>query len=127
MAEKVSWSYAVQVLGGPTVTGTGTLFPDSYIKLNIVVPKKKSLDVEVQPGGGSGLLFLAIQPAKPSADLSYTAGTDTFLLDGPHLLIGAGAVSLLAGAVGTLKFENKSDFDAEISILAGRDATPTPP
>ncbi len=125
MAEKLAWSYTVQALGGPTVTGTGNMLVDSYVKLSVVVPKKKTLDVEVQPGAGSGLQFLLIQPLKPSADLSYKAGADTVLLDGPHVLIGTGAVNLLAGSVGKLTFDNKADVDAEISILAGRDATPS--
>ena len=127
MPEKLSWSYSVQALGGPTVSGTGNMQVDSYLKLSVVVPKKKKLDVEIQPGGGSGLQVLLIQPLKPSSELSYKAGTETVVLDGPHLLIGSGAVSLLAATVGTLTFDNKADVDAEISILAGRDATPTPP
>ena len=48
----------------------------------------------------------------------------TIPLDGPHVLIGAGAVALLAATVGTLEFTNGTAEDAEISILAGRDATP---
>jgi hypothetical protein len=127
MAEKLAFSYSVQAVGGPTVAGGGTMLVDSYAKLNVVVPKKKTLEVEVQPGAGSGLQILLIQPTKPSAELSYKSGSDSFVLDGPHLLIGSGAVSLLAASVGKLTFDNKSDTDAEISILAGRDATPTPP
>ncbi|MGH2690313.1 MAG: hypothetical protein ACRDKW_16125 [Actinomycetota bacterium] len=124
MPEKLAWTYSVQALAGPTVTGSGNMLVDSYVKLNVVVPNKKKLDVEIQPGTGSGLQILLIQPAKPSADLSYTAGSDTIVLDGPHVLIGSGAVSLLAASVGKLTFDNKADVDAEISILAGRDATP---
>jgi hypothetical protein len=40
------------------------------------------------------------------------------------VLIGAGAVSLLAAMVGTLSFDNGTDEDAAIDILAGRDSTP---
>ena len=39
-------------------------------------------------------------------------------------MIGAGAVGMLGNAVGTLKFENKTAQDADITIIAGRDATP---
>jgi hypothetical protein len=125
--EKLAWSYTVQALGGPTVAGSGNMLVDSYVKLSVVVPKKKTLDVEIQPGTGSGLQILLIQPVKPSPDLSYKTGSETILLDGPHVLIGSGAVNLLAASVGKLTFGNQADVDAEISILAGRDATPTPP
>ncbi len=124
MAEKIGWTYSVQALGGPSVTGSGSMLVDSYVKLSVVVPKQKTLDVEIQPGAGSSLQILLIQPVTPSPDLSYKSGADTVVLDGPHVLIGSGAVNLLAVSVGKLTFDNKSDVDAGISILAGRDATP---
>lgn len=127
MSETLNWSYTVQVTGGPTVAGSGTLAIEAYVKLNVSVPKNKSLDVEILPGTGGTVQLLVITPAVPSSGLSYKVGPDNVVLDGPHVLIGAGAVSLLAASLGTLKFKNDTTADAEISILAGRDATPTPP
>jgi hypothetical protein len=124
MAERVTWSYAVQVAGGPTLAGSGAMEVEAYVKLSVVVPASGSLDVEVLPGGGGSVQLLVISPASPSADLSYDVGGETVALDGPHVLIGAGAVGLLAATVGTLEFSNGGAEDAEISILAGRDATP---
>lgn len=47
MAETLNWSYAVQVSDGPTVAGSGELSVEGYVKLNVSVPKNKSLDVEI--------------------------------------------------------------------------------
>ena len=127
MSETLSWNYTVQVAGGPTVAGSGSLVVEAYVKLNVTVPKNKSLDVEVLPGTGGTVQILVIRPTVPSDKLSYKIGADTVVLDGPQILVGAGAVSLLAASLGTLTFKNDTTADAEISILAGRDATPNPP
>jgi len=127
VSETVSWNYTVQVAGGPTVAGSGTLVVEAYVKLNVTVPKNKSLEVEILPGTGGKVQVLVIRPTVPSDKLSYEVGVDTVVLDGPHILVGVGAVSLLAASLGTLKFKNDTTADAEISILAGRDATPSPP
>jgi hypothetical protein len=124
MAETLKWTYAVQVSGGPTLARNGAIEVDAYVKLNVTVPAGGTQDVEILPGTGGNVQVLVISPAAPSTDLTYQVdGVDT-PLDGPHVLIGAGAVGLLAATVGTLQFTNNTPEDAEISILAGRDATP---
>lgn len=124
MPEKLNWSYAAQVVGGPTVSGSGAMEIEAYEKLTVTVPANGTLDVEILPGGGGSLQLLVMNPATPSEDLSYAIGSEYVVLDGPHVLIGAGAVGLLASTIGKLKFKNDSTADVEISILAGRDATP---
>src|SRR5262245_65611124 len=95
MPEKLNWSYVAQVVGGPIVAANGTLDVEAYLKLTVTVPAGGSLDVEVLPGGGGSVQLLVINPATPSEDLTYTVGTEEVVLDGPHVLIGAGAVGLL--------------------------------
>ncbi len=124
MPEKLNWSYVAQVVGGPTLAANGALDVEAYLKLTVTVPAGGSLEVEVLPGGGGSVQLLVINPAVPSEDLTYTVGTEEVVLDGPHVLIGAGAVGLLAATVGTLTFLNAGAEDAEVAILAGRDATP---
>ena len=124
MPELLKWSCSVQAVRGPTISGNGILEVDAYLKLNVTVPAAGTLNVEVLPDGGGSVQLLVINPAKPSGELTYLVGADKVPLDGPHVLLGAGAVSLLAGTIGTLQFENAGAEDAEISILAGRDATP---
>ena len=122
--EKLSWSFATQALGGPTIAGSGDIEVEAYVKLTVTIKKGATQDVEVFPGTGGSAQIVIIAPTTPSDQLTYEIGTDKVPLDGPHVMIGTGAVSRLGTKVGTLKFENKSAEDAEVSILAGRDATP---
>ncbi|MBN8452714.1 hypothetical protein [Accumulibacter sp.] len=124
MTEQVNWSYAVQVSGGPTLVGAGMRPVDGYVKLSLTVPAHGTQSIEVMPGAGGAVQVLVIAPAKPSDKLTYQLDGNDVPLDGPHVLIGAGAVSLLAAMVGTLSFDNGTDEDAAIDILAGRDSTP---
>jgi hypothetical protein len=59
--------------------------------------------------------------------LSYKVSTttaDEITLDGPHVLIGSGAVALLVNTPDKFLFANTEATDAKISILVARDATP---
>ena len=99
MAEKISWNYVAKALNGPILSGQGELVPSGTVSL------------------------LVINPAVPDVDLSYDVGGNAVALDGPHVLFGTGAVSLLGG-VTNLSFTNNTGADATIEILLGRDATP---
>jgi hypothetical protein len=124
MPEKLSWTFAARVLGGPTVAGSGELDVDAYVKVAVTIKKNTTQDVEVFPGAGGSAQLVVISPAKPDPKLTYNVGGNDVPLDGPHVLIGSGAVRMLGQAIGTLKFKNQTQEDAQLSIIAGRDATP---
>lgn len=124
MPEKLSWTFAARVLGGPTLTRNGDVEVEAYVKVRVTIKKNSSQDVEIFPGAGGSAQLVVISPADPSNKLTYEVGGNKVPLDGPHILIGSGAVGMLGAKVGTLKFENKAAADAEIEIIAGRDATP---
>ena len=125
MPEKLNWTFAARVLGGPTIADSGEVEIEAYVKLAVTVKKGTTQDVEIFPGDGGSASVVVINPVEPSDKLTYEVGPDKVPLDGPHVLIGAGAVGMLGNKVGTLKFENGTAHDAEVSILAGRtDATP---
>lgn len=121
MAEKIGWNYVVQALNGPTLSGQGVLEIDAYDKIEVTIIVGATQQVNLVPSGNVSLLV--INPAVPDVDLSYDIGGNAIALDGPHVLIGTGAVSLLGGA-SNLSFTNNTDADATIEILLGRDATP---
>jgi len=121
MAEKINWNFVIQALNGPTVSGAGTLEMDAYDKIEVTITVGATQQVNLVPSGTVSLLI--INPVVPDAGLSYDVGGNTVALDGPHVLIGAGAVSLLGGAT-DLSFTNNTAADATIEILLGRDATP---
>ena len=86
------------------------------------------LEVNIQPAGAGLAQFLSITSSAYDSTITYkvnsAASTDVLPLDGPHLLIGAGAVSLLDEEPTALFFSNSSGADVTIDILVGRDATP---
>ena len=124
MAEKLSWTFAARVLGGPTIARSGDVEVEAYVKLAVTIKKNTSQDVEIFPGAGGSAQLVIISPAVPSDKLTYELGGNKVALDGPLILIGSGAVAMLGAKVGTLKFENKTAQDADIEIIGGRDATP---
>jgi hypothetical protein len=126
MPEKLSWTFAARVVGGPTISRSGDVEVEAYVKLRVTIKKGVTQDVEIFPGAGGSAQLVVITPAVPSDKLTYEVGSPATKvpLDGPHILIGSGAVGMLGTKVGTLKFDNKTAQDAEIEIIAGRDATP---
>ena len=129
MPEKLKWSFAVQVAGGPTIAHSGEMEVDAYVKLAVSIPPGREQPVEIFPGDGVSAQVFVISPTKPSESLTCTVGegTEPVKLDGPHILIGAGAVGLFAAEIGTVTFLNDTAEEANVSILVGRDATPPPP
>lgn len=122
MAEKISWNYVAQALNGPSLSGQGEVVVDAYDKIAVTIPAGVTQEIDLVPNGTVSLLV--INPAVPDIDLSYDVGGNAVALDGPHVLIGTGAVSLLLAARRNLSFTNNTAADATIEILLGRDATP---
>jgi hypothetical protein len=129
MSEKISWSFKAQVSSGPSASLSGEVTADAYDKIDVTIPASTTMSspvtVEVQPG--TGVTFLLIT-AVSYEGLSYKVGTGSgateITLDGPHILIGSGAVSLLVNTPDKFLFANTETTDAKVSILVGRDATP---
>lgn len=130
MSETITYSLTVQVVGGPKVSASGTLTPEAYDKIGLTVAKGDSdKEVNLQPDGADLAELLFIKASSYETPLTYTvnaknAATPKHKLDGPHVLIGAGAVSLLDAAPTKLFFTNGGDADVTVDILVGRDATP---
>jgi hypothetical protein len=122
MSETIKWNFVTQVLHGPSVSAAASIDGvDAYDKFDINLADTATQQVDLMPGGATSLLV--INPRPPHAAISYELGGNPVAMDGPHLLIGPGAVSLLGG-VTSLTFTNNSGADAVIEILVGRDSTP---
>ena len=123
MPEKINWTLNVQVVGGPKVSASDTLDVEAYDKIEAVIPAGGSATIDVQPGTGAQFLLIT---AGSYADMTYevdSSGT-TVTLDGPHVLIGSGAVGLLGSTQNQFEFSNAGGEDVTVDILVGRDATP---
>jgi len=123
MPEKINWTLNVQVVGGPKISASDTLEVEAYDKIEAVIPTGGSATVNVQPGTGAQFLLIT---ASSYANMTYEvdASGTTVTLDGPHVLIGAGAVGLLGSTQNKFKFSNGGSEDVTVDILVGRDATP---
>lgn len=122
MSETIKWNFVTQVLNGPSISGADRIDGvDAYDKFAITLEDGVTQTVNLTPGGTTSLLV--INPKAPHASLTYELDGNPVALDGPHVLIGTGAVGLLGGAT-SLDFTNNSGDEATIEILIGRDSTP---
>ena len=122
MAEKVSWTFAGRVLGGPTVARCGDLEVEAYVKLAVTIkknPARTSRFFPVPAGGPSS--WSSVQRRRAKADVRGGGEEGPARRPAHHDRHRCGG--MLGNAVGTLKFENKTAQDADITIIAGRDAT----
>lgn len=126
MPESIAWSTSFAVLLGPRVVQSGALAVDAYDKLSVHLDAgAAAVDVDVQPAATAGdvqLLVIAADSYDAGVTYSADAGATSAVLDGLLVLIGAGAVSLLADPPQTLQFANPSGDPVSVDILVGRSA-----
>jgi len=136
-AIKVNWSFNLAIEAGPRLsTSNPPIEVTGYDFVRGLIPKgtttAKEVVLEVQPtagisGAGAKVVFLAILGEKfDSLSYATAAGSATKTkLDGPQILLGEGAVSLLGSSAPTkLYFENSSATDdLQVEIIVGRKAS----
>jgi hypothetical protein len=124
MPETINWSINFDAVLGPRIAEAGTQTVGAYDKISFHLDSAATdVDVDVQPSTTAGdVQLLVITASSYEAAVTYSpdGGTTPFTLDGPVVLIGAGAVSLLAGAPQTLRFANPDTDPVDIEILVGR-------
>lgn len=130
MATGINWAFTAQIKGGPSLQISGSVAVEGYEQIEVKVGDGLSKKVSVQPSDGGNFLLIY---ASTYDSITYEVldGADAAVgtpskktLDGPHILIGEGAVGLLETAEHTIRFKNESGAEATIYILLGRDATP---
>lgn len=129
MAEIMATTNVV-VPNGPNVALASKLSVEAYDAVEVTVKgNTPKFEVDLPPGGKDRVQFLLITADSFSEQLSYVlddaTGAPVFLLDGPHLLTGKGAVAYFyEQSPKKLIFSNQNAYDAKVQILVGRDATP---
>jgi hypothetical protein len=128
MPETINWSFSVAAGKGPRVYGSDAVEVDAYDKVSkVLAAGDKNIDVQLQPAKAAGKVHVLVIAASTfDAGLKFSAddGTTDFSLDGPVVLIGSGAVALLAQAPQTLRLSNNTASDVTVDILVGRDSAP---
>jgi hypothetical protein len=126
MAEKITWSASVVISSGPRVSVSDSLQVEAYDKVTITVEStNENVEVELQPGAADKVMFFMIKSSLYHEKLTYTVegSTKDLALDAPHLLVGAGAISLLDTDPTKLTLRNDSGDPATIEVIVGRSAT----
>lgn len=133
MPVKVGWLVNVQIPEGPKLPAAGNVMVDAYDVVRVEVPAgAEAMEVELQPGALSAVKLLMLHSSAFSADLSYSVNAaeataaNRYALDGPHVLVGSGALAMLGAAPESLFIYNNGADPVAMTILVGRDATPTP-
>ncbi len=127
MAETIKYSLSFQVVGGISLPISSEMAVDAYEKIQVAVPAGATdMTINLQPDGAHLAEFLLIKSSAYGDSLTYKVNTSTtsIVLNGPHVFIGNGAVSILNSSPTKLLFSNALTGDVTIDILLGRDATP---
>ncbi len=128
MTETIALSATITVPNGPRIQLNRSLPLDAYDKLDVKI-SAGDVDKEVvlQPGTAGQVYFIAVVSDQYGDTLTYKVNDKTstgiYKLDGPHLLVGVGAVGMLDPAPDSLFISNAMASEAEIQILVGRKAT----
>ncbi len=128
MAINVNWKFQAAVQGGPTLAmDQPPISVAAYDVIQATIPATtSSFIVHVQPAGTAGdVIFFALSSSKYDPGLTYkvNAVATSHTFDGPLLLIGSGAMSLLdAMPPQMLTLDNSLASPVDIQILVGRKA-----
>ena len=128
MPEIINWSFSIEAVDGPRVSGSDAMVVDAYDKVSVVLTAGvTNMDVQIQPANvADRVQLLVIRASAFDAAITFSAdnGTTHFPLDGPVVLIGGGVVSILGGPPQTLQLANGTASDVTVEILVGRDSAP---
>jgi hypothetical protein len=123
----INWQFQASIMGGPSFSlNQPAIQVDAYdVVTDKIGASASNVAVPIQPSSGAGnVLFVAISASQYDAKLTYTVDAlkDTRVLDGPHMLVGSGAVGFLNSKAPpqTLNFSNATTADINIQVVVGR-------
>jgi hypothetical protein len=128
MPETITCTTVVQLASGQQWTSSAVVDVEAVDIVGVTVPGGASNhEVQVQPGGSGTVRLMLIAADPPSDKISYTTSSgnsQSFELDAPHTLVGAGALAMLGSKPPTSLFFSNTGSDAQVRIVVGRHATP---
>lgn len=114
-----------------TVEVASSASVEALENLSIKIPDGAAdLQVAGTSAANVDVAFVLIRASAYGPKLTYKLGKKTnpaIPLDGPLVLMGPGAIAVLAGGGGDLKalfFGNTTGADVSVDVVIGRDATP---
>ncbi len=125
----VNWQFQAAIPGGPSVllNQPGITVAAYDVVAVDIAPGASNVDVPIQPSSGAGnVVFVVVSSSLYDPGINYTvdALTAAHVLDGPHVLLGSGAVSFLNNSAPPQKlvFNSTAAKDANVQIVVGRKA-----
>lgn len=123
----VNWQFQAAIPGGPSVLLNQPGIPVAAYDVAAVdiAPGASAVDVPIQPSTGAGdVVFLVVSSSVYDPGINYTVDALSVknVLDGPHVLLGSGAVGFLNSSAPPQKlvFNNTSTKDASVQVVVGR-------
>ena len=123
----INWQFQAAIPGGPSVLlNQPGITVAAYDVAAVGIPAGSSnVNLPIQPSSGAGdVIFLVVSSSVYDPGINYTvdALTAAHVLDGPHVLLGSGAVSFLNSSAPPQKlvFNNTLTKDINVQVLVGR-------
>ena len=123
----VNWQFQAAIPGEPSALLNQPGIPvAAYDVASVdIAPGASGIDVPIQPSTGAGdVVFLVVSSSVYDPGINYTvdALSAKNVLDGPHVLLGSGAVGFLNSSAPPQKlvFNNTSAKDASVQVVVGR-------
>jgi hypothetical protein len=123
----ITWQFQATIPGGPAFTiNQPPITVQAYDVASAKIAAGASgIAVSVQPSSTAGdVVFVVVTSDLYGAGLTYKVdgSPDTHALDGPHVMLGAGAVGFMNGGAPpqTLTFTSTLAKDANVQVVVGR-------
>ena len=123
----ITWQFQAAIPGGPAFNiNQPPIAVQAYDVTSATIEANASnVDLNVQPSSTAGdVVFVVVNSDQYDVGLTYTVdgGADKHALDGPHLLLGSGAVGFMnAGAPPqVLTFSSTLAKNANVQVVVGR-------
>jgi hypothetical protein len=123
----INWQFQANIPGGPVVILNQPAIPlEAYDVASLMIKAGASnVAVPIQPSAAAGdVVFLVVSSRIYDAGVTYTVDglPEVHALDGPHVLLGSGAVGFLNSSAPpqTLTFDNTLTKDINLQVVVGR-------
>jgi hypothetical protein len=132
MASSLSYQFKAAIGGGPSFSAQSQLDTESYSLTQVAIPiTAGGVGTTVAIGAGAAteiqMLCISVDNYRNAAGalaISVTTAAlgTPLMLDGPLVLMGAGAAALLGTPIDSLDFNNGTGAERTVTILVARNA-----
>jgi hypothetical protein len=123
----VNWQFQAAIPGGPSVllNQPGIAIAAYDVAEADIAAGASNVELPIQPSSGAGdVVFLVVSSSAYDPGINYTVDAlpAAHVLDGPHVLLGSGAVGFLNSGAPPQKlvFNNTSANKASVQVVVGR-------